>query len=140
MARSIFISLPVEDVARSTAFYEAIGFARNEALSGDHGSSMRWSDSISINLLDQAFYRTLTPKTPVDARTSSEVLFALPFDSRADVDAITEAAIAAGGSEGHEAEDEGHMYSRAFADPDGHSFGPFWMEPATPGSRSSDTD
>lgn len=21
------------------------------------------------------------------------------------------------------------MYSRAFADPDGHGFGPFWMDP-----------
>ena len=44
------------------------------------------------------------------------------------MDAITEKAIAAGGREAHPAEDQGFMYSRAFEDPDGNGFGPFWMD------------
>lgn len=55
--------------------------------------------------------------------------FALSLDSRAEVDAIAEAAIAAGGREAHGPEDEGFMNSRAFWDLDGHAFGPFWMDP-----------
>ena len=33
MTRMIFINLPVTDVQRATAFYEAIGFTKNEAFS-----------------------------------------------------------------------------------------------------------
>ena len=131
MPKAIFISLPVADVARSTAFYEAIGFEKNPGFSTDHASSMMWSDAISINVLDKGFYATLTPKRIIDAHTTSGVLIAFPLDSKAAVDAITEAAVAAGGREAHDAEDLGFIYSRAFTDPDGHGFGPFWMDTAT---------
>ena len=57
------------------------------------------------------------------------MLIALSHDGRADVDAITEAAIAAGGRELHDPEDWGFMYSPAFEDLDGHGFGPMWMDP-----------
>ena len=130
MPKMIFVNLPVADVAQSTAFYEAIGFEKNAQFSGDHASSLMWSDTITIMLLDRAFYATLTPKPIIDAHATSGVLIALSFDSRAAVDAIAEAAVAAGGREAHGPEDQGFMYSRAFEDPDGHGFGPFWMDVA----------
>ena len=46
MAKTIFINLPVHDVARSTAFYEALGFERNAAFSNEQASAMVWSDAI----------------------------------------------------------------------------------------------
>ena len=128
--KMIFISLPVADVARSTAFYEAIGFAKNPRFSNAQGSAMMWSDAIVVMIVDKAFYQTLTPKRIIDARTASGVLIALSFESRAGVDAVTEAALTAGGREAHGPEDLGFMYSRAFEDPDGHGFGPMWMDPA----------
>jgi predicted lactoylglutathione lyase len=130
MAKKIFVNLPVADVAKATAFYQAIGMVKNETFSNAQASAMNWSDEIHFMLLDHAFYATFTPKQIIDAKTTSGMLLALSFDSRTDVDAITEAARAAGGSELHEAEDLGFMYSRAFADLDGHGFGPFWMDPA----------
>lgn len=130
MPKMIFISLPVADVAASTAFYEAIGFEKDVRFSGDHASSLKWSDAITVMVADKAFYATLTPKRIVDARTHSQALFALSFDSREAVDAITQAAIAAGGRDAHPPEDHGFMYSRAFEDPDGHGFGPMWMDVA----------
>jgi predicted lactoylglutathione lyase len=130
MARTIFVSLPVADVARSTAFYEAIGFEKNPLFSNEHASWLKWTDTITIMVAGHDFFRTLTPKQIIDARTTSGPLIALGFDSRAEVDAITEAAIAAGGREAHGPEDEGFMYSRAFEDLDGHGFGPMWMDPA----------
>ena len=130
MAKMIFINLPVADVARSTAFYEAIGFTRNEQFSNEQGSAMVWSDAIFVMLLAKPFFATFTPKTIADAHTTTSALFALSFDSKADVDTITEAAAAAGGTEPHGPEDMGFMYSRAFTDLDGHSWGPFWMDPA----------
>ncbi|WP_425229292.1 VOC family protein [Sphingomonas sp.] len=128
MAKMIFINLPVADVAKSTAFYEALGLTKNEQFSGAHASSLMWTDTITIMVLDKAFYATLTPKQIVDARTFSQILVALGLDSRAEVDTLTEAAIAAGGREAHEPEDQGFMYSRAFEDLDGHGFGPFHMD------------
>ena len=130
MPKTIFINLPVADVARSTAFYEAIGFTKNPAFSNEQGSAMTWSDTVSIMLLAHPFFSTFTDKKIIDAKTTSGALFALSLDSRAEVDTISEAAIAAGGREVHGPEDEGFMYSRAFEDPDGHGFGPFWMDPA----------
>jgi len=130
MVKKIFVNLPVSDVAKATAFYEAIGFTKNPMFSNEQGSGMIWSDEISVMLLDRVFYATFTPKTIIDARTQSGALLALAFDSRAEVDAITEAAIKVGGREAHEPEDHGYMYSRAFEDPDGHGWGPFFMDMA----------
>jgi predicted lactoylglutathione lyase len=129
MAKMIFVNLPVADVAASTAFYEAIGMVKNDTFSNERGSAMVWSDTISFMLLAHEFYATFTPKKIIDAQTTSGMLIALGLDSRAEVDAITEAALAAGGGEPHGPEDHGFMYSRAFTDPDGHGFGPFWMDP-----------
>lgn len=139
MAKMIFVNLPVADVARATAFYEAIGFQKNPQFSSDRSSSMTWSDTITFGLLDRALYSTFTTKPIADSRSTSAMLIALSFDSRADVDAITEAAIAAGGQEAHGPEDEGYMYSRAFYDLDGHGFGPVWMDIAAAGATTQQT-
>ena len=129
MLETIFINLPVADVARSAAFYEAIGFEKDGRLSSEHGAAMILAGGVTLTLTSRTFYGTLTPKAIVDPRTTSGVLIALALDSRDAVDAITAAAIAAGGREAHGAEDEGFMYSRGFEDPDGHGFGPVWMNP-----------
>ena len=139
MAKMIFVNLPVADVAISTAFYEAIGMVKNEQFSNKQGSGMSWSDTINFMLLDRAFYATFTTKQIIDAKTMSGALIALNFDDRTAVDTIVEKALAAGGRELHDPEDEGFMYSRAFEDLDGHGFGPFWMDassiPASDGAH-----
>jgi predicted lactoylglutathione lyase len=131
MPKMIFVNLPVADVAAATAFYQALGFQKDDRFSNDRGSAMQWSDAIVVMLLDRAFYATFTPKRIIDARTESGALLALSFDDRAAVDAITQAALAAGGRELHDPEDEGFMYSRAFEDLDGHGWGPFAMDLTT---------
>jgi predicted lactoylglutathione lyase len=50
--------------------------------------------------------------------------------SRDEVDAVSAAALAAGGSEADDAEDHGFMYSRSFFDLDGHGWQVMWMDPA----------
>ena len=129
MAKMIFVNLPVADLPRSIAFYEAIGMTRNPQFSNDQAAMMVWSDTISFMLLSHGFYAGFTSKPIADARATSEVLLSLSRDSRAEVDAITEAAIAAGGiGDPRPAQDMSFMYSRAFADPDGHIFEPMWMD------------
>ena len=58
------------------------------------------------------------------------MLNALSAESRAEVDALAEKALAAGGKEYRPPEDMGFMYGRSFLDPDGHVWEVAWMDPA----------
>jgi len=128
MTKMIFVNLPVADVAKATAFYETIGFDKNPQFSNEHASCMVWSDAIHVMLLAHDFYATFTTKAIADTHTTSAALIALSRDSREQVDAITDAAIAAGGRETREKQDMGFMYGRAFEDLDGHTFEPMYMD------------
>ena len=128
MARMIFISLPVADLGRAVAFYEAIGAEKNPQFSDDTAACMVLSDTIHVMLLTHAKFRQFTPKRIVDAHEASEVLLCISADGRAGVDEITEHALAAGGREPRAAEDHGFMYGRSFEDPDGHIWEPMWMD------------
>lgn len=123
MSKTIYINLPVKDLAASTRFYEAIGCEKNEQFSDHQASSMVWSDTITFQLLAKDYFATFTPKKIADAHATSEVLLALTRDSREEVDAIVAAAAATGGkTDIREPQDMGWLYNRAFEDPDGHVF------------------
>lgn len=128
MPRMIFVNLPVADLDRSVAFYKAIGAEQNLQFTDKTATMMVFSDAINVMLLTHDKFRQFTTKRIADAHESAQVLLALSCDSREGVDEITEKALAAGGREVHEPEDYGWMYSRAFEDPDGHGWGPFWMD------------
>ncbi|GAB1480738.1 VOC family protein [Paracoccaceae bacterium] len=129
MSRMIFVNFPVTDLARSRAFYQALGFSINEQFSGDSGACVLVSEAICFMILTHDQFRDLSPKPMVDPQQGTTALISLTCDSRAEVDRMTEAAIAAGGADAHPPEDLGFMYSRAFHDPDGNAFGLFWMKP-----------
>jgi predicted lactoylglutathione lyase len=130
MAKMIFISLPVSDVARSTAFYQAIGAVKNEAFSDDSATScIAFSDAISAMLMTHEKYRQFTTKTIADARTTSGVLVCLFVDSRQAVDDMIGKAKAAGGHlDPSPQENFDFLYGRSFEDPDGHMWGVSWMD------------
>ncbi|MGN7999086.1 VOC family protein [Sphingomonas sp. 22176] len=131
MPNAVFVNLPVTDVPRATAFYEAIGCTKNPQFSGPTASAMVFSDTLSFMLLHRDFFQTFTPRAVADATSTTEVLIALPLDDRAAVDALVEKAIAAGGAgDIRPVQDMGFMYGRTFTDPDGHIFEPFHMDMA----------
>src|SRR5256885_8226605 len=98
MNRMIFVNLPVQDLARSKGFYEAIGFRNEPKFSNDAAAMMVLSDTISVMLLTKPFYATFTRKPIADAHNSSEVLLCISCDSPAEVDRLTEAAGSNGGT------------------------------------------
>jgi len=130
MAKMIFISLPVSNVARSTAFYQAIGAVKNEAFSDDQTTScIAFSDTINAMLMTHEKYRQFTTKKIADARTTSGILICLFVDSRQAVDDMISKAKAAGGNlDPSPQEDFDFMYGRSFEDPDGHMWGVSWMD------------
>lgn len=132
MSRMIFVNLPVKDLERSKAFYEAIGFRNEPKFSNDAAAMMVLSETISVMLLTHPFYSTFTRKPIADANNSSQVMLCISCDSPAEVDRIVDAAAAAGGKVDQSLKSEtggGPMYGRDFEDPDGHQWEPLWMDP-----------
>lgn len=73
----IFVNLPVTDLPRAQAFYEALGFTRNPAFSDDAGSCMVLSEAIYVMILTHANWQGFTrqrgrdrPSTPAPGRRS----------------------------------------------------------------------
>ena len=131
MARMIFVNLPVTDLDRSVRFYEAIGATKNPKFSNDQAAAVMFSDTIYVMLLTHGFYKKFTSKEIADAKRSSGVLLALSCTSKGEVDAMVDAAAAAGGTaDPGPKQDLGFMYGRSFEDPDGHHWEPNWMDAA----------
>jgi len=129
MAKLIFVSLPVSDLKRATAFYQAIGAVKNPQFSDDTASCMVFSETIHAMLVTHDKYRQFTSKKIVDAKRSSQVLLCISADSRAEVDDVVGKAKAAGGGlDPSPMDDFDFMYGRSFEDPDGHMWGVNWMD------------
>jgi uncharacterized protein len=129
VAKMIFVNLPVSDLKRATAFYEAIGAVKNPQFSDDTASCMVFSDTIHVMLMTHEKYGFFTSKKIVDAKTSSQVLLCISADSRAEVDDVVTKAKAAGGVLDPSPVDEyDFMYGRSFEDLDGHMWGVNWMD------------
>ncbi len=130
MSTQIYINLPVSDLPKATAFYEALGFIKNPAFSNDNASALSWDTNIFVMLLTHEFYQWFLPphKIIADSTSSSAVLNALQFVSKEDVNAFFDKAIAAWGKATIPTYDHGFMYGRDFEDLDGHIWEVFWMD------------
>jgi len=124
----IFVNLPVKDLPASIAFYEAVGAVRNNDFADDSAQMISFSDTIHAMLLTHERFSGFTPRRIPDAHETAQVLLALSEVGRADVDAIVEKALAAGGTEPNPKQDHGFMYGRNFADLDGHIWEVMWMD------------
>lgn len=130
MTKMIFINLPVADLPRSKAFYEALGFTMNPQFSDSAGTCMVLSETIYVMLLSHDKWRGFTTR-PICPRGSSEVSLALSCADRDEVNRLVEAGVARGGTaDVNPPEDHGFMFQRTICDPDDHVWEPFWMDMA----------
>ena len=134
MPKMIFINLPITDLARSAAFYAALGASKNPKFSDEASACMVLSETIHVMLLTHEKYRIFTSRPIADARATSAALIALSFDSRDEVNATIDRAVAAGGqADPNPKQDHGFMFGRSVQDPDGHVWEIFWMDAAAAG-------
>lgn len=130
MSKMIFVNLPVRDLPASTAFYIALGGKLNPQFSGEHSSSIMFSEAIGVMLLTHQHYRQFTQRPIGDARRESQALLALSVESRDAVNATLAQAMAAGGAaDPNPQQDHGFMFSRSVEDPDGNVWEIMWMDP-----------
>ena len=132
MPQMIFVNLPVTDLEKSKAFYEAVGAVNNPAFTDDTAACMVVTEgSIHVMLLTHEKWATFTSKKIPDAHTTAQVLLCVSADSREDVDGQVDKALKAGGkADPTPTQDFGFMYGRSFEDPDGHIWEVMWMDPA----------
>jgi uncharacterized protein len=130
MSKKIFVNLPIHNLKASMDFFTQLGFTFNLQFTDDTTTCMVISDDIFVMLLETERFKTFTPKKIVDAKQNTEVLIALSYDSRAEVDDLVKKAVAAGGTTYNEPKDMGFMYQHGFQDLDGHIWEVFFMEPS----------
>lgn len=132
MSKQIYINLPVTDLAKSTAFYEALGFVKNPMFSDENASAMQWSEDIVVMLLVHDFYKKFPRNREIaDTKKTSSVLLALSFDSKEDVQKFADTAKANGGDyyRVDMGMSEDAMFGYEVEDLDGHIWEPLWMSP-----------
>lgn len=127
---SLYISCPVADVERATAFYTALGWSLDAEMSGDEVSCFELADGQYIMLSSREAYASVggTEDLIGGSGTPSKVTVSFDLDSREAVDELVERAAAAGGRIG-DTDEYPFMYQRQFDDPDGYHYSPFWMNP-----------
>src|ERR671921_838620 len=81
MPKMIFVNLPVSDLARATAFYEAVGAGKDDRFCDGTASCMVFSETIHAMLLTHEKFRQFTPKPIADAKAASQVLICVSADS-----------------------------------------------------------
>ncbi|PPH69244.1 hypothetical protein C5C45_06335 [Rathayibacter rathayi] len=127
---SLFLTCPVDDVGRATAFYTALGWTLNAEMSREDAACFAIAPDQYVMLTSRAMYESVgateeligTPGTP------SKVTVSFDLGSRAAVDELLERAAAAGGRIG-DTDDYPFLYQRQFDDLDGYHYSPFWRKP-----------
>ena len=130
METKVFINFAVKDLQKSIEFFTKVGYTFNQGFTDENGTCMIISEHIYAMLLTEPRFKDFTHKELTDAKKSIEVMNAFSCENKAEVDAIFERGIAAGGKESAPTQDHGFMYAREFEDLDGHIWSYFWMDPA----------
>lgn len=127
MNRTTYINLPVQDLARATRFFAALGFAADPRMSSETTQGVAVGESMQIMLHTRDYFATFTGSPVADPATAREVAVGLSATGRDEVDDLTAKAVAAGGTDVG-VQDMGFMYMRAFRDLDGHQWSLIHLE------------
>lgn len=130
MSTKMFVNLPVKDLKETIAFYKALGFTFNAQFTDETAACMVISEHNYAMLLTHGKWKQFTSKPIPDSHKTTGVLIAIALDSKEAVDAMVAKAVKAGGKEPKPKQDHGFMIQRTFEDLDGHTWEPFFMDPA----------
>jgi predicted lactoylglutathione lyase len=127
--RNLFVTIPVEDLERSKAFFAKLGFTFDPAFSGETAACMLVGEQARVMLGSHEAFNEFSHRPMADPKTHALALFSFSVSERDEVDGVAETALAEGATEADGPEDHGFMYSRSFFDLDGHGWQVMWMDP-----------
>lgn len=132
MSQDIWFNLPVKDLAKSAAFFTAIGFARHPG-AGNTEQSASFTigeKGIILMLFTQEMFSGFTQHALSDTAAGTEVLFSLGADSRKEVEDMAASVKSAGGTIfGEPRAFNDFMHGCGFCDLDGHRWNVLFMDP-----------
>jgi uncharacterized protein len=130
MSKQVYINLPVKDLAKSTEFYQALGFKLDPNFSNEDASAVAWSEDIVFMLLKHEFYNKFTSKKIPDLAHNSACLIALTLNSREEVQEFADKAKAMGGDYFEAEPNKGldFMFGLEVTDLDGNTLEPVFMD------------
>jgi uncharacterized protein len=126
MSQEIWINLPVNNVEKSTAFFNEIGL---QAVNVGNARAKLTIGQTTIVLFPNAAFEKFTHSKTADTSICAEVIFSIGAESREEVDAFIQKVEVAGGSIfGKPSEIDGWMYGAGFTDLDGHRWNLLYMD------------
>jgi hypothetical protein len=126
----MFVNLPVTDLDRAKAFYEAVGFRINPMFTDHNAACVVVEEDHNYFMIQvREYFQSMTELPIGDPKSSPTSATAIFVDSREAVDRAVAAGVAAGGAEVGEPSDYGFMYQRGLTDPDGNVVDFGWMDP-----------
>jgi predicted lactoylglutathione lyase len=128
--RMLFVNIPVQDVGRSTAFFEQLGFSFDPRFTDETATCMLVGEQACVMLLTREKFAEFSKLPIADPTSHALALYCFSVADRDDVDRVADAAVAAGAEDHDDAQDFGFMRSRSFFDLDGHGWQVMWMDPA----------
>jgi len=129
--QSVWLNLPVKDLAASRNFFKAIGF-RSNPMHDEHpemGSFFIGAQDFVLMLFPEQVFSGFVRHAVADTAKGSEVLINIDARSRDEVDAMAETVRKAGGRiYAGPGEAQGWMYALGFEDLDGHRWNMLYMD------------
>lgn len=124
----IWANFSVQNVARTNAFYTALGFTPNGTNSYPKLASYKFGDSgFVIHFFEQG--SQIDEYISSSGTGSNEIIFTLSAETEAEVNEFADTVRVAGGTIIREAgRDKAGYYVLVFADPDGHRFNVLLMD------------
>ncbi len=131
MKNEFWLNLSSKDLKKAKDFFVKLGFTMNDRNLASHMVSMFIGNKkVVLNLFTEDLFQSFIGGHPI-ATTShaNEVLFSIGAESPAEVDALAQKAVDAGGllyaKPGYK---DGWMYGCGFADLDGHRWNILYMD------------
>ena len=126
MIKSIFLNMPVANVAKSKEFFAGLGFEYNEKFTGEESLCLVVGPNINAMLSAKEKFGSFF-ETKIADKGVNEMFISLECDSAERVREISEKAFAQGARRINDPEDQGFMFSWGFEDLDGHIWDLFWF-------------
>ena len=128
MIQSIYLNIPVTDVAKSREFFTNLGFSFYEKFSGEDSVCLQIGPNMRAMLNNKEKFNKFIDK-PVAGKDVVEMIISLQCESVDVVKALSEKAFIQGARRINDPEDQGFMFSWGFEDLDGHLWDLFWFNP-----------
>jgi len=97
--RMLFVNIPVADLERSKAFFAQLGFSYNPMFTDETAACMLVGEHAFVMLLSREKFAEFAKLPIADPTTHTLALYCFSVSSRDEVDTVSAAALAAGGSE-----------------------------------------